>query len=172
MNKEKQIMKIIHIRECRIIMKTRNEYSIKSPIGVFKNINDAIEAYPYLKEHKRISECPICNTYFIKYGKEDNARKYCSKECAETYKRIREREANRMYARDKWLRESNHTRLKDKDNRSLNWEYHQNDTFWGLGESNLHEHPKDDFKHEENIIKKELRRIYGRRNNEKLQYRV
>ena len=161
-------MKIIHIQECRIILKNRDEYKIQSPTGIFNDINDAIQVYPYLTEHNRITQCPICETYFIKYGKEDNARKYCSKKCSETYNRINKREINRMWIRDKWIRESKQTLLNDKDNRSLNWEYHQNDNFWGLGESNLHEHRKEDFQYEHNIIKKELERIYNRKNNEKL----
>ena len=161
-------MKIIHIQECRIILKNRDEYKIQSPTGIFNDINDAIQVYPYLTEHNRITQCPICETYFIKYGKEDNARKYCSKECSETYNRINKREINRMWIRDKWIRESKQTLLNDKDNRSRNWEYHQNDNFWGLGESNLHEHPKEDFEHEHNLIKKEKQRLYGRWNNEKL----
>ncbi len=149
-------------------MKDRNTYSIQSPIGIFKDINDAVEVYPYLTNDKKISQCPICETYFIKYGKEDNNRKYCSKECSEEYLRIYKNIYNSVWNRDKWLRESNQVKLDDKENRSRNWEYHQNDTFWGLGESNLREHPKADFEHEHNLIKKEKQRLYGRWNNEKL----
>ena len=149
-------------------MKNRNEYTIQSPIGVFKNINDAIQVYPTLIEDKKINQCPVCNKYFIRYGKEDNNRKYCSKECSEEYLRIYKNIYNSAWNRDKWLRESNKIILKDKDNRSMNWEYHQNDIFWGLGESNLREHPKDDFEHEHNLIRKEKKRLYHRRNNEKL----
>ena len=146
-------------------MKDRTTYSIQSPIGVFKNINDAIEQYPYLTEDNKISQCPICGDYFIKYGKGDNNRKYCSEECSETYRRIYLNEWSRMYQRDKWLRESKQTLLNDWMNRSLNWEFHQDDRFWGLGESHLYEHPRPDFKHEENAVKMELNRIFDRKNN-------
>ena len=149
-------------------MKDRNNYSIQSPIGIFKNINDAITQYPYIAEDKKISQCPICKEYFIKYGKEDNNRKYCSEECSGEYLRIYKNIYNSAWNRDKWLRESNQTKLADKENRRRNWEYHQDDTFWGLGESNLREHPKEDFEHEHNLIRKEKQRLYGRWNNEKL----
>ena len=62
--------------------------------------------------------------------------------------------------RDKYLRDKNKTILNDEHNRSINWEYHQNDTFWGLGNSNIQGHAKNDFDYEHNIIQKELKR-YG-----------
>ena len=151
-------MKIIHIQDIRIIMKTRTEYHIQTPLGVLKDMNDAIQLYPYLQDHNRITQCPICKKYFIKYGKEDNARKYCTPECAETYNRINKKEISRMWQRDKYLRDKNITILQDEHNRSKNWEYHQNDIFWGLGNSNIQGKAKKDFKYEYNIIQKELRR--------------
>ena len=60
---------------------------------------------------------------------------------------------------DKYLRDKNTTIINDKANRSEVWEYHQNDNFWGLGSSHLYEKPKSDPEHEENAIKKELKRL-------------
>ena len=151
-------MKIIHIHDIRIIMKNRDEYKIRTPIGILNNINDAIELYPTLKEHNKISRCPVCGRYFIKYNKQDNARKYCTPECAEKYNKINRREINRMWMRDKYLRDKNTTLINDEHNRSKNWEFHQNDTFWGLGNSNIKGHAKKDFEYEYNIIKQELKR--------------
>ena len=141
-------------------MKNREKYTIKTPLGIFTDINDAITQYPKLTEHQKINQCPICNKYFIKYGKEDNARKYCSTECSNTYNRINKREINRMWMRDKYIRDKNNTILNDKEHRSENWEFRQDDTFWGLGESNLHEHRNSDEEHEHNIIQKELKRLH------------
>ena len=153
-------MKIIHIDNIRIIMQNRTDYKIRTPLGILNNINDAIELYPNISNHQRISRCPICGLYFIKYGKEDNARKYCSSECAERYNKINKKEIARMWQRDKYLRDKNKTILNDEQNRSINWEFHQNDTFWGLGNSNIQGHAKNDFDYEHNIIQKELKR-YG-----------
>jgi hypothetical protein len=152
-------MKIIHINDVRIIMNSRTEYKIQTPLGILTDINDAVELYPYLTEDKKVRQCPICKRYFVKYGREDNAKKYCSSECAETYNRINKREINRMWTRDKYLRDKNTTIINDKANRSEVWEYHQNDNFWGLGSSHLYEKPKTDPEHEENAIKKELKRL-------------
>lgn len=143
----------------RIIQRNETEYKIQTPIGVFKDINDAIEVYPEITENNRIRQCPICQKYFIKYGRKDNAKKYCSSECAETYNKLNKREINRMWTRDKYLRDKNTTIMNDKQCRSEVWEFHQNDNFWGLGSSHLHEKPKSDPEHEENAIKKELKRL-------------
>ena len=152
-------MKIIQHNEVRIILNSSTEYKIQTPIGILTDINDAITLYPYLTEDKRIRQCPICKTYFIKYGREDNAKKYCTKECAETYNRINKREINRMWSRDKHLRDRNTTVLKDMEYRKDNWEYHQNDTFWGVGSSYLYEHPKKDEEQELKAIQNELKRL-------------
>ena len=151
-------MKIIHIDNIRIIMRNRTDYKIRTPIGILDDINDAIELYPNITGHQRVSRCPVCGLYFIKYGKEDNARKYCTPECAEKYNKINKKEIARMWQRDKYLRDKNKTILNDELNRSKNWEYHQNDTFWGLGNSNIQGHAKQDFDYELNLIRKELKR--------------
>ena len=152
-------MKILHIKDARIIMNSRTEYKIQTPLGILDNINDAVEVYPYLTEDKRVRQCPICQTYFIKYGKGDNAKKYCSKECAEQYNKINKREINRMWKRDKYIRDRNTTLIKDTQYSNQNAEYHQNDTFWGIGSSHLHEHPKADEEHEKNAIQQEMKRL-------------
>ena len=151
-------MKIIHIDNIRIIMRNRTDYKIRTPIGILDNINDAVKLYPNITGHQRVSRCPVCGLYFIKYGKEDNAKKYCSPECSERYRKIYKNEYNRMWMRDKYLRDKNITLINDEHNRSLNWEFHQNDNFWGLGNSNIQGHAKEDFQYEHNLIKQELRR--------------
>ena len=69
-------MKIIHIHDVRIIMNSRTEYKIQTPLGILTDINDAVELYPYLTEDKKVRQCPICKQYFVKYGREDNAKQY------------------------------------------------------------------------------------------------
>ena len=152
-------MKIIRIDDIRIIYKDLTEYTIKTPLGVFKTVDDAIECYPQLKTHKNIKQCNYCGKYFIKVGKKNNGRKYCSEECSETYNRLNKLEINRMWRRDKYIRDKNTTILEDKQNKSRNWEFNQNDTFWGIGSSHIMEHPKEDEDIEHKTIQKEMKRL-------------
>ena len=153
-------MKIIHVNNyLRIIQRNETDYKIQTPIGVFQDINDAIEVYPEITENNRIRQCPICQKYFIKYGKTQNNKKYCSKECSDKYRRIYKNEYNRMWNRDKWLRDRNNTIISDYTNRSNNYEFHQNDTFWGLGSSHISETMNQDEETEKNTIRKELKRL-------------
>lgn len=153
-------MKIIRINEIRIIYKNFNEYTIKTTLGDFKDINEAIEYYPHLKEdNKNIKKCGYCGRYFIKAGRKDAARKYCSTECSDKYYRIYQNEYNRMWKRDKWLRDSKKRILTDRDHHWTNPEYYQDDRFWGIGSSHITEHPKQDPDTEHLTIKKELKRL-------------
>ena len=154
-------MKIIKIKDIQIIYKDFHEYTIKTPIGVFKDINDAVKCYPYLKDDGRnIKRCGYCGKYFIKAGRKDAARKYCSKKCSDAYNTINKREINRMWTRDKYLRDKTYNIVNDYLYHKQNPEYTENDTFWGLGSSHLGEHAQKDHEHEHNIIKKELRRYH------------
>ena len=157
-------MKIIRIKDIRIVMKDRTTYSIQSPIGVFKNINDAIEQYPYLTEDNKISQCPICGDYFIKYGKGDNNRVYCSKECFTENKNYQ----SKMRKRKKDVQKIHKQRIQDYRNHSMNWEFHQDDTIWGLGTGYLSKNRNEDFEKEKDIVSKELRRLKHRWRNEQL----
>ena len=162
-------MKIIHHGNIRINLKTYKEYKIKTPIGVFTDINDAVQVYPELNEIKRIKQCPQCEKYFIDNSRQNN-RKYCTNKCSEEYKKIYKNIYNSAWQRDKWLRTKNNTIINDKEHRSENWEFRQDDNFWGLGESNLHEHRNPDEEYEHNIIRKELNRILHRKDTQTQKY--
>lgn len=154
-------MKIIKERDVTVVIKTADDYMVKTPIGVFDDINEAIKLFPYLSDHKNIRQCPQCKKWFIKYGKGKNRQKYCSKECSKAYLKVYKNIYNSAWNRDKWLRESNKWRISD--NKNNNPEYHQNDAFWGLGESRVGAHRSNDEQKEANIIKKELKRIYSKK---------
>ena len=158
-------MKIITIQDIHIYCKSQTEYRIRTPIGVFNDINEAIQNYPYITEHKNIRQCPICNQYFVKYGKGKNRQKYCSKECSKEYVKRYKQVYNSAWNRDKWLRDKNKTLLHDIGNREKDNEFHQDDRFWGLGESGLKEHPNKDFNKEANLIKNELYKIRNKKYN-------
>ena len=158
-------MKIIKERDVQIFIKSADNYKVKTPTGIFEDVNDAIKVYPYLSEHKNIRKCPQCGKWFIKYGKGKNRQKYCSKKCSKEYLRIYKNIYNSAWNRDKWLRESNKWKFKDRTNN--NPEYNQNDIFWGLGESRVGSHMSDNEEKEANIIKKEIKRLYSRRKNKK-----
>ena len=161
-------MKIIHIQECRIIY-NEEKIRIKTPIGVFNNINDAIEVYPYIDEAKRIKQCPICNTYFIDKATNNNM-KYCSEECYNKGQNINKREYyyNRIFTGqgvfypDQYLQ-----RIRDHNNRDYQKDksklFIQDDNYWGLGESNLSGHIANNFEYEHEYIKREKKRLLNRR---------
>ena len=67
--------------------------------------------------------------------------------------------------RDKYLRDKNKTLLNDIRNREQNTEFHQDDRFWGLGESGLKEHRNNDFMKEAQLIQNELYRIRNKKYN-------
>ena len=147
-------------------MKSRKEYSIKTPIGILKNINDAIELYPHIKTHERIGRCPVCGLYFIKYGKGDNARKYCSEECSRrgNITNTQKNYYGKLFVNTEPFRTDYYTQqLKDSENRQSDkqnpLEYHQDDNYWGLGTGNLKEHKANDFTRERKYIRNELRKL-------------
>lgn len=161
-------MKIIHIQECRIIY-TKDKYKIKTPLGIFNNINDAIKVYPYLYEAERVRQCKYCGKYFLRTGIKDVRRIYCSRECYNKsrsqitqdnyYKRIFT--GQRIFSPDHYLQ-----RIMDHENRDFRKDkqklFIQDDNYWGLGESNLSEHMANNFKKEQEYIKREKKRLLQR----------
>lgn len=155
-------MKIILMNEIEVIIKSMDDYLIKSPIGVFKDINDAIDNYPFLKEHKNIRKCELCGDYFIKYGKGQNKRKYCSDRCskkAHSNNAIKSKYKKTFTNPEPFDPAQCSQYLKDSTNRMKDWEFHQDDIYWGLGESTLSEHRTWSFEDESRYIQNELRRI-------------
>lgn len=162
-------MKIIHYGDIRIIMKNREEYKIKTPLGIFTDINDAITQYPILEEHKRIIKCGLCGKYFIKYGREDNSRKYCSRECYKKAHSIinQKNYYKRIFTGQGIFKADQYTqKLEDHTNRDFNKDktklFIQDDNYWGLGESHLAEHKANNFYKEHEYIRKEKKRLLER----------
>jgi hypothetical protein len=146
-----------------------NEYTIKTPLGIFKDINDAIDCYPSLKEHKNIRECGHCHRYFIKIGKENAARKYCSEECSKEANSIKTKENyyNKVFTGQNRFSPTHYSQqLKDAENRNfekdLTKQFIQDDTYWGLGESGLSGHIANDEDREQKYIRNEKKRLLGR----------
>ena len=160
-------MKIIHVNNyLRIIQRNETEYKIKTPIGVFQDINDAIEVYPEITENNRIRQCPICQKYFIKYGKTQNNKKYCSKECSRRGKinNTQENYYNKTFVNPNPFQTDYYAQqIKDNENRQTDkqnpLEYHQDDTYWGIGTGNLNTKPSNDPEREHKYIRKELKRL-------------
>ena len=161
-------MKIIHIRECRIIY-DKDKYRISTPIGVFKDLNDAIEVYPHLYEAERVKKCKYCGRYFLRTGVKDVRRIYCSEECyKKSHSKINQQKyyeriftGQGIFYPDQYLQ-----RIRDHNNRDFQKDksklFIQDDNYWGLGESNLSEHIANNFKKEQEYIKREKKRLLNR----------
>ena len=159
-------MKIICHKGVRIIYKINKEdYRIKTPIGVFNDINHAIEVYPNLKEVNRVKECKCCGKYIFDTNSNNN-RVYCSEECARKGKIeiTNINYYNKIFVRPQPFKPDHYTQsLKDVENRSMDKnnpiEYMQDDNYWGLGTGNLTETPANNFKREHKYIQNELKRL-------------
>jgi hypothetical protein len=150
------------MNEIEIIIKSMDDYLIKSPMGIFKDINDAIDNYPFLEEHKQIKKCKLCGKWFIKYGKENNNRKYCSDKCSKKAHSNQSKDSiyNKTFTENSKYNPNQFPQyLKDSDNREKYWEFNQDDTYWGLGSSGLSEHKTSNFLQEQRYIKRELKRL-------------
>ena len=157
-------MKIIHLKECRIIYK-EDKYRISTPIGAFKDINDAIEVYPYLTEIKRVKKCSICNNYFFDITS-NNTRSYCTEECAKkaNSELSNANYYNKIFVKTEPFKPDHYQQLiKDHENRDYRKDksklFIQDDNYWGLGTGNLTGTPANSFEKEKKYIRNELRRL-------------
>lgn len=148
-------MKIIYLTEhIKLIYKNFHEYTIKSPLGVFKDINDAIEAYPIITENKHVIKCKYCGKYFLKLEKRDNRRVYCSEECKRYYKQDYN---NQQYYQKKKKRDE--FKLYSMKENKYNKEFNQDDTYWGIGNTNISGRIGEDFDNEHKKIRNEMKRL-------------
>ena len=141
------------------------DYEVLTPLGSYNDINKAVEQYPYLNEHKNIRKCAFCGKYFVKVGRENATRKYCSDYCSkEAHKDSKARwkrkqdKLQRIYA-ERTIDES----IKNKEYIDRGNEFMQIDTPATMGESNLKEHRKKDFEYEMKLIKSEINRLIKNR---------
>ena len=162
-------MKIYYIDNIKIIWKDINSYVIKSPLGNFDDINKAVEVFPNLITDKHVVKCVWCGGYFLRFGKKNNRQKTCSKECSKLYhiKKASDRVMSQYYSQKRISKQN----IKDfiKENNGLPDGFNQDDTIYGLGESNLTENVAKnketgeyDWEKELKVVQAEKRRLMNR----------
>lgn len=150
---------------CKLYYKNKDEYTIKTTIGNFTDVNEVIKKYPNVKESKYVRKCKWCGRYFITIGNRSNKRKYCSDNCSHKAKN-----SITMDSYYKSLIINYGENPADKYKYSMNdWakgeelgkgtEYKHDDRNWGLGTGNLTGKKANNFKSEYRIIKNELKRL-------------
>lgn len=108
-------------------------------------------------------KCKCCGKPFIS---KRNDAKYCSLKCRARASRQKQKKESIYDMNDdllkypKFYQEDSKLGFTDKDGLFM-----ENDNNWGLGESNLTEKPMKDFNLEHFYIKKEMKRIFGRKPN-------
>ena len=139
----------------------KEEYKVKTPIGVFFDINDALEVYPTLRNVSRVKECPYCKKIFVDLSTNNN-RKYCSDECscqADINGRVERRNKQTFVNPDFVDVYLSPQYFEDERNRVRTNEFSQDDDYWGLGTGNLNTKPNEDVNREHQYIKNELKRL-------------
>ncbi len=139
----------------------KDEYKVKTPIGVFFDINDALEVYPTLRNISRVKECPYCRKIFVDLSSKNNC-KYCCEECscqANINKTIENRNEKTFVNPDIIEVYLTPQYFEDEKNRVITNEFHQDDNYWGLGTGNLNTKPREDPEREHQYIKNELKRL-------------
>jgi hypothetical protein len=139
----------------------KEEYKIKTPIGVFFDINDALEVYPTLRNISRVKECGLCGKIFVDISTY-NKRKYCCDECshqAHLDKKI-EHNNKKMFVNPDIIEVYLSPQyFEDERNRVRTNEFYQDDDYWGLGTGNLNTKPNEDPQREHKYILNELKRL-------------
>ena len=149
----------------KIYYENLDTYSIKTPLGVFNTVDDALNIYPSIKEHKNIQQCVTCGKYFVKVGRKNGPRKCCSDECSKINKKFTNRKAAYKYQKKKQKQKRDIINEHLINNGPLPDGFNQIDDPKKLGNTDLTKHISKtsngeyDFDKEENIIKKELRRL-------------
>ena len=158
-------MKIISHKGLRIVY-DNDKYSIKTPIGVFKDINDAIEVYPILTEVDRVKECKYCGKYFLRTGVKDVRRVYCSDDCykkSDSERRLADYYGKIFVKTEPFKPDHYLQKIRDHENRDFNKDksklFIQDDNYWGLGTGNLTGTPANSFDKEKKYIRNELKRL-------------
>lgn len=111
-------------------------------------------------------KCECCGKEIPETKGPGRPRKYCSIQCRRNME-FKKRIDKSIYSYEDWLikypkysQEDYKLRYTDKD-----LSFTENDNNWGLGESNLTEHPLENQEHEMNYVKQELKRIFSRKPN-------
>lgn len=154
-------MKTISHKGLLHILYNKKEYKVKTPLGVFFDINDALEVYPTLRNISRVKECGLCGKIFVDLSTKNNC-KYCCDECAyqaKMDKTIEKRNEKTFVNPDIIEVYLTPQYLEDERNRLLTSEFQQDDSYWGLGTGNLNTKPNEDVNREHQYIKNELKRL-------------
>ena len=161
-------MKIIRLDKVRVIYNDDSQYTIKTPLGDFNDITEAIQYYPNLSDDKHIKECTMCGKYFIDFTRAVN-KKTCSKECQRKARNEYQLEYyyNKIFVKPK-IDSAEYCTQKIKDYNNVNpmdltrnnsGVFTEDDCYWGLGTGNLTEHPANNEDKEHKYIINEKRRL-------------
>lgn len=149
----------------KIYYKNKDNYTIKTTIGNFNDVNEVIKKYPNVKESKNVKKCVWCGKYFFNVGSGSNNRKTCSKQCSLEYKRQRNR--NNYHKKKIFTYNQNERILNEyvKNNGKYPTGFNQIDNPQKLGETMLWDGiPKKngeyDWKCEMKIIRKLKNNLY------------
>ena len=154
-------MKTISHRGLLHLFYNEQGYRIKTPIGVFFDINEALEMYPNLMNINRVKECQLCGRIFVDLSTY-NKRKYCSDECScqANINKTTENEKKDIFVNSDVIEVYLAPQyLEDERNRVITNEFHQDDNYWGLGTGNLNTKPSNDMQREHQYIQNELKRL-------------
>lgn len=150
----------------KLFYKNRDEYTIKTTIGNFNDVNDAIQEFPVIKESRNVKKCVWCGKYFINVGRGCNTKKTCSNHCSIEHRRQRNR--NNLGKHKLFVKHQNQRVIEEykKNKGLLPTSFNQIDTNKTMGETILWDGiPKKlngeyDWEKEQRIIKKLKRDLY------------
>lgn len=154
-------MKSISHKGLLHIFYNKEGYKVKTPLGVFFDINDALEVYPTLRNISRVKECEWCGKIFVDVSKY-NKRKYCSDECScqANINKTTENEKKGIFVNSDIVEiYLSPQYFEDERNRVITNEFQQDDNYWGLGTGNLNTKPSNDPQREHQYIQNELKRL-------------
>lgn len=149
----------------KLYYKNKEEYTIKTTIGNFNDVNEAVKKIPVIKDSKNIKKCEWCGRFFINVGSGSNNRKTCSKHCSSEFLKQRNRD---NYHKKKIFNYNQKERILNeyiKNNGKYPTGFNQIDHPKKLGETMLWDKiPKQngefDWKKEARIIKKLKNSLY------------
>lgn len=150
----------------KLFYKNKDDYTVKTTIGNFTNVNEVIKKYPAVKDDKHIEKCVWCGKYFIKLGRGSANKKTCSDSCSIENRRQRNR--NNMNKHKLFVKHQNQRVIDEykKNKGLLPSGFHQIDSNKTMGETILWDGlPKKqngvvDFDKEKMIINKLKKNLF------------
>ena len=150
----------------KLIYKNKDKYTIKTSVGNFTDVNEAVKKVPSIIGSKNVKKCVWCGRFFINVGPGSHKRKTCSKNCSIEHRRQRNR--NNLYNHRLFVKHQNQRVIEEykKNKGRLPTGFNQIDTPQTMGEVILWDGiPKKpngeyDWEKEHKIIKKLKRDLY------------